>query len=63
MPRSSKRLSLAQLNLFHPVAKTPEWSVLPLEVRQRALRLLARMIRDAVAREQAACELGGSDDE
>ena len=63
MPRSSRRLSLAQLKLFHPVARTPEWSALPSEVRQRALALLARLLREAAARERAIREAGGPSDE
>jgi hypothetical protein len=63
MPRSSRRLSLAQLKLFHPVVRTPEWSTLPLEVRQRVLLLLARLLREAAACERAVHEAGGPGDE
>ncbi len=34
-----------QLELFHPPRETPEWRTLPMEVRERARRLLARMLR------------------
>ena len=39
-----------QLELFHPPLKTPNWSGLPPEVRQRATNLLARMLREHRAR-------------
>jgi hypothetical protein len=69
MPKSSKRLSLAQLKLFHPIAKTPNWNTLPPEIRQRALPLLVRLLREAVKRDKAvtsdrpAGAVGGSSDE
>lgn len=63
MPRSSKRLPLTQLKLFHPVARLPTWSTLPLEIRQRALPLLARLLADGAARERAAAQAGGPSDE
>jgi len=34
-----------QLNLFHPVPRMPQWTLLPPEVRQKALSLLARLLR------------------
>jgi hypothetical protein len=34
-----------QLNLFHPIPVTPGWTLLPLEARQKALHLLARLLR------------------
>jgi hypothetical protein len=34
-----------QFNLFHPRPKTLQWSQLPSEVRQNAVRLLARLLR------------------
>ena len=38
-----------QLKLFHPPRKTPPWQTLPLEVRQRAIKLLALLLRQNVA--------------
>ena len=35
----------AQLDLFHPFPKTPQWTHLPQEVRQEAVRLLAQLLR------------------
>jgi hypothetical protein len=34
-----------QLYLFHPVPRMPQWTLLPPEVRQKALGLLARLLR------------------
>jgi len=34
-----------QLNLFHPVPDVPQWALLPPEARQKALSLLARLLR------------------
>ncbi len=45
----------AQLKLFHPPAKSPEWQALPPEVRQATTVLLARMLREHRA-SCAACE-------
>lgn len=63
MSRSSKRLPLAQLTLFHPVVRTPNWATLPVEVRHRVLTLLARLLRDAASRDCAADPSGGRRDE
>jgi hypothetical protein len=35
----------AQLDLFHPFPNTPQWTHLPQEVRQEAVRLLAQLLR------------------
>ena len=35
----------AQLDLFHPFPKTPQWTHLPQEVRQEAVRLLVQLLR------------------
>ncbi len=34
-----------QLELFHPPRNGPEWRTLPVEVREQARHLLARMLR------------------
>ncbi len=34
-----------QLELFQPPRKAPEWRTLPMEVRERARRLLVQMLR------------------
>ena len=63
MLRLSKRLPLAQLKLFHPAVRTPDWNTLPMEVRHQALPLLARLLREAASRDCAADPAGGHSDE
>ena len=63
MPRSSKHLPLAQLKLFHRAVQTPTWNALPIEVRQRVIPLLARLLREAAARDRVVDAVGGPSDE
>jgi hypothetical protein len=39
-----------QLLLFRPSRNEPNWNAVPIESQQQVLRLLARMLRDHVAR-------------
>jgi hypothetical protein len=39
-----------QLSLFHPPRRRPTWRRLPEEVRERARKLLAQMLREKMAR-------------
>lgn len=39
-----------QLTLFRPARNESNWESMPFEVQQQVLRLLARMLRDRVAR-------------
>jgi hypothetical protein len=39
-----------QLRLFHPPRRRPTWRHLPEEVRARTRRLLAKMLREKIAR-------------
>ncbi|WP_457102112.1 hypothetical protein [Microbacterium sp. P5_E9] len=39
-----------QLTLFRPTRNEPVWESMPIEVQQQVLRLLARMLRERVAR-------------
>ena len=41
-----------QLALFRASRNEPNWKAMPLEVRQQVVRLLARMLRDHVARQR-----------
>lgn len=45
MPCVRAPLGTDQLNLFHPTPVTPQWAALPLEVRQRTLYLMGRLLR------------------
>jgi hypothetical protein len=42
-PRSSR---VPQLSLFHPPSPSPRWATFPREVREQAVRLLARLLRE-----------------
>ncbi len=35
-----------QLNLFHPLPKTPSWAELPVDAERKAANLLARLLRE-----------------
>jgi hypothetical protein len=52
-----------QLVLFRPPRNEPNWNVVPIEVQQQVLRLLARMLRDHVARRHSEPVLQGDRDE
>lgn len=48
--RRRGRFEVEQANLFHPRRVRPEWEALPMETREEATKLLARMLRDHQAR-------------
>lgn len=48
-PRRQQVAQLAQLKLFHRPSTVPEWPQLPQEIRQQAVRLLARLLREHLA--------------
>lgn len=51
MPTALKSPQRAiQLTLFRPARNEPGWESMPIEIQQQVLRLLARMLRDHVAR-------------
>ena len=51
MPTTLKSPQRAiQLTLFYRARKEPAWEALPIEIQQQVLRLLARMLRERVAR-------------
>jgi hypothetical protein len=52
-----------QLDLFRPATPTPEWRQLPAEVRGKAARLMARMLREQQHPRADDEPAGGSDDE
>jgi hypothetical protein len=45
MPRSSRRVRVSQPTLFHPPPSRPPFQMLPPDVQDRAIRLLARLLR------------------
>ena len=45
MPRSRHRPRLAQPTLFHPPHLCPRFQTLPQDIQDKAIRLLARLLR------------------
>jgi hypothetical protein len=45
MPRSLNRARLLQPTLFHPPHPSPPFQTLPQEIQEKAIRLLARLLR------------------
>jgi hypothetical protein len=52
--RKSMSCRIAQSTLFHPRHKSPAWQELPREIRLKAARLLARLLRDHLERVHAS---------
>ena len=51
MPSTLKPPRAIQLTLFRPCRNEPSWEAIPIEVQSQVLRLLARLLRDHVARQ------------
>ena len=47
-----------QLNLFHPLPKTPSWAELPVDTGRKAVNLLARLLREHRSRLLASDSVG-----
>ena len=45
MRRARHRLRVSQPTLFHPPLLRPHFQMLPAEIQQRTIRLLARLLR------------------
>jgi hypothetical protein len=45
MPRPSRRLRVSQPTLFHPPPPRPHFQMLPQDIQERTIRLLARLLR------------------
>jgi hypothetical protein len=45
MPRARRRFRAAQPTLFHPSPPRPHFQTLPPDIRERTIRLLARLLR------------------
>jgi hypothetical protein len=45
MSRSSRRVRVSQPTLFHPPPARPHFQMLPPEIQDRTIRLLARLLR------------------
>ena len=50
MQKKNRLRRAEQLNMFHPPRVRPAWLTLPMEVRQKTMRLLADMLRDYQAK-------------
>ena len=46
MRESASRLKALQIGLFHPPPQIPAWSMLPREIRQQTVKLLAQLLRE-----------------
>jgi hypothetical protein len=45
MPRASRRCRVSQPTLFHPPVLRPHFQMLPPDIQERTIRLLARLLR------------------
>ena len=63
MRKSLTRQRVAQFKLFHPPQKRPSWQLLPPEVRRKAERLLARLLREHIGRVHLSGSKKGAGDE
>jgi hypothetical protein len=45
MPRASRRFRVPQPTLFHPTPLRPHFQMLPSDIQERTIRLLARLLR------------------
>jgi hypothetical protein len=45
MPRSLNRVRLSQPTLFHPPHPRPSFHTFPQDIQEKAIRLLARLLR------------------
>ena len=52
--RKSLSHTIAQSTLFHPPHKSPAWQELPREIRLKAVKFLARLLREHFGRLHAA---------
>lgn len=50
LPRSQQVAQLVQLKLFHRPLTGPHWARLPQEIRQQTVQLLAKLMREHLAR-------------
>lgn len=52
-----------QLTLFQPTRNEPNWEAVPTELRQQVVHLLARMLREHLARPVRGAVQGGGGNE
>jgi hypothetical protein len=63
MRRRDRIHHAAQPDLFHPLQPTPDWRSLPPGVREKATRLLVRLLRERQQTSRCDQSAGGRDDE
>jgi hypothetical protein len=63
MRRPERPLHAAQLDLFRANSREPDWRQLPVEAREKATHLIARMLRERRTRSTVHRPGGGRDDE
>ena len=63
MRRPDHARHAAQPDLFHPRQPAPDWQGLPAEVREKATRLLVRLLRERQQPSRSDRGAGGRDDE
>jgi len=63
MRRSERARLTVQLELFHPICPAPEWRRLPAEVREKAMHLMARLLRERQPQNRSDRAVGGRNDE
>jgi len=63
MRRPERARHTVQLDLFHPICPTPDWRRLPAEVREKAMPLMARLLRERQQPSRSDRAVGGRDDE
>jgi hypothetical protein len=63
MRRPERARHTAQLDLFHPICPAPDWRRLPAEVREKAMHLMARLLRERPQPSQSDRAVGGRNDE
>lgn len=63
MRRPERPLHAAQLDLFRADSREPDWRQLPVEAREKATRLIARLLRACQTQRAVARAGGGRNDE
>ena len=63
MRRPERARHTVQLDLLHPICLTPDWRRLPAEVREKAMHLMARLLRERQPPSQSDRVVGGRDNE
>ena len=63
MPRSLNRARRSQPTLFHPPPPRPHFQMLPPDIQERTIRLLARLLRRQADQPLVSGEAGEARDE